>query len=85
MLTETYLEPSRTSVEFFSLWLSHMVKTYLVPFRFHFLHNSPFREKTYDSENFGRKTLLLTMKHFFFLKFEITQWNGVINKEGFLN
>ena len=66
LCSQTYLEPSRTSVEFFSLWLSHMVKTYLVPFRFHFLHNSPFREKTYDSENFGRKTLLLTMKHFFF-------------------
>ena len=68
MLTEAYLKPSRTStMELFSLWLSQILKTYLIRsncfFRFHFLHSSPFREKTYNLENF-----------------EITQWNGVINK-----
>ena len=48
----------------------------------HFLHNSPFHEKTFNSENFGRKSLLLSMEHFFFSsKFEITKWNGAINKQ----
>ena len=49
--------------------------------KFHFLHNSPFAEKTYNSEHFGRKSFLLTAEHFFFSKFEITQWNGAINKQ----
>ena len=63
MLTEAYLKPSRTStMELFSLWLSQILKTYLIRsncfFRFHFLHSSPFREKTYNLENFGRKSLV---------------------------
>ena len=37
-----------------------------VTFRFHFLHNSPFHEKTYNCENSRRKSLLLTMEQFFF-------------------
>ena len=37
-----------------------------IALRFHSLHNSPFHEKTYNSENFRRKSLLLTMKHFSF-------------------
>ena len=69
----------------FSLWLSHISKTYLIAFRFHFSHNSPFREKTCHSENFRRKSLLLTKEHFYFSKFETMQWNGVVNEEGFLN
>ena len=47
---------------------------------FQFLHNSPFREKASNSEKFGRKSILLKVEQFFFLKFEITQWNSVINK-----
>ena len=31
-----------------------------------FLHNSPFCEKTCNCENFGKKSLLLTMEQFFF-------------------
>ena len=62
MLTVSYLEPSRTStMDLFSLGLSHIFKTSLIPsiaFKFHFLHNSPFREKVCNSENFGRKRLL---------------------------
>ena len=36
-----------------------------IALRFHSLHNSPFHEKTYNSENF-RRSLLLTMEHFSF-------------------
>ena len=43
------------------------------------------REKTYNCENSRRKSVLLTMEQFDFSKFEILQWNGIINKEGFLN
>ena len=34
--------------------------------KFHFLLNSPFRQKTYNSENARSKSLLLTIEHFFF-------------------
>ena len=51
MLTEAYLEPSRTStMELFFFRLGHALKTYLIwpnCLKFHFSHNSPFREKTY--------------------------------------
>ena len=43
-----------------------------------FYTSHPFLKKTYNSENFRRKSLLLTMEHFF-SKFEITQWNGTFN------
>ena len=56
-----------------SLHLNHMLKMYLI------------REKTYNCENSRRKSVLLTMEQFDFSKFEILQWNGIINKEGFLN
>ena len=65
-----YLESSQTSMmELFSLRLSHILKvvnSIKLPLGSIFLHNSPFQEKTYNSENFGRKSLLLTMEHFFF-------------------
>ena len=68
MFTEAYLEPSRTStMELFSLRLNHILKTYSV--RSNCLLGSIFyttREKTYNCENFGRKSLLLTIEHFFF-------------------
>ena len=60
ILTEVNLEPS-----FFTL-----VKPYFenvldqISFRFHFLRNSTFHEKTYNSENFRTKSLL-TREHFF--------------------
>ena len=41
-------------------------------------------EKTYNCQNFGRKIILLTIEEYFFSKFEITWWNGAINKESFL-
>ena len=69
MFTEGYLELSQTyTVELFSLGVNHILKTYFnrIAFRFQFLHNSPFREKTYNSENFGEKSLLLTIEQFFF-------------------
>ena len=69
MLTMAYLESSQTSMmELFSLRLSHILKvvnSIKLPLGSIFLHNSPFQEKTYNSENFGRKSLLLTMEHFF--------------------
>ena len=67
MLTEACLEPGRTStMELFSLQLSNILKTYSIAFKLHFLHNSSFRQKTCNPENFGRKSLLLTLEHFFF-------------------
>ena len=54
---------------------------------FHFLHNSCFREKTYTCENFGRKSLLLTMEQFFFeMQNDTMEWHQYkkMNK-GFLN
>ena len=44
---------------------------------FHFLHNSPVREKTYNSENFGRKSPLLTIEHFLSFFFEIRNYTSV--------
>ena len=44
----------------------------------------PFMKKLTTVKT-GRKILLLTIEQYFFSKFEITRWNGVINKEGFLN
>ena len=42
MLTEANLESSQAStMELFSLRLSYILKTYLIAFKFHFLHNSP--------------------------------------------
>ena len=72
MLTEAYLEPSRTStMELFSLRLNHILKSTLydqIAFRFHFLHNVPFWQKACNCENFGRKSCLLTIEQFFFFK-----------------
>ena len=59
MLTEAYLEPSWTStMELFSLQLSHILKTYLIriALKFHFLHNSPFREKNLQLWKLREKT-----------------------------
>ena len=68
MFTEAYLEPSRTStMELFSLRLNNTLKTYSV--RSNCLLGSIFyttRQKTYNYENVGRKSLLLTMEQFFF-------------------
>ena len=71
MLTKGYLEPSGTPMmELFALWLSHILKKVLnsieLPLGSIFLHNSLFHEKTYNSKNVWRKSLLLTMEHFFF-------------------
>ena len=68
MLTEAYLEPSSTStMELFSLQLNHILKAYLIelPLSTIFYATRPFVKKTYNSENFRRKSLLLTMEHFF--------------------
>ena len=46
-----------------------------------FYTTHPFAKKLI-TENFGRKSLLLTMKYCsFLLKFEIMRWNGIITKE----
>ena len=74
MFTEAYLEASRTStMELFSLRLNHILKTYSI--RSNCLLGSIFyttREKTYNCENFGRKSLLLTIELLFF--FEIRNY-----------
>ena len=68
MFTEAYLEPGWTStIELFSLQLNHILKTYSL--RSNCLLGSTFyttHEKTYNCENFGRKSLLLTIEQFFF-------------------
>ena len=68
MFTEAYLEPSQTSTtELFSLRSNHILKTYSI--QLNCLLGSIFyttQEKTYNCENFGRKSLLLTIHHFFF-------------------
>ena len=54
----------------------------------HFLHNSPFHEKTYNCENFGRKSLVLTIEQFFFWNSKLhsgmvssqKKWHGRIKK-----
>ena len=69
MLTEAYLEPSRTStMELFSLRLSHILKTYLIDriALSSIFHTTQSLVKKRTTENFGRKSLLLTMEHFFF-------------------
>ena len=74
MFTEAYLEPNWTStIELIFTSFKSYVKMYLI------------REKTYNCENSGRKSVLLTMEQFDFSIFEILQSNGIINKEGFLN
>ena len=74
MFTEAYLEPSRTStMELFSLWLKNILKTYSI--RSNCLLGSIIyktREKTYNCENFRRKSLLLIIEEFFF--FEIRNY-----------
>ena len=45
-----------------------------------FYASHPFVKKTYNSENFGRISPLLTMEHFF-SKFKIMQWDGVFNEQ----
>ena len=74
-------------MEFFLLCLNHILKMYFdrIAFRFQFFHNSLFCEKAYNCENFRIKSLLLTKEQLFFTKFKIMQWNGIINKQGFLN
>ena len=94
MFTQAYLEPSRRStMELFLLRLSHILKTYLIRSNWlsvpYFLHNSPFSEKTYNCENFARKSLLLTMEQNFFFR-NLKLRDGMasspkMNKEGFLN
>ena len=69
MLTEAYLEPSRTSMmELFSLQLSHILKTYLIriALKFHFLHNSPFREKNLQLWKLREKKSFVNNGTFFF-------------------
>ena len=47
--------------------LKNVLNSIQLPLRFQFLHNSPFREKAYNSENFGRSYSLfeiLWSKHF---------------------
>ena len=71
MLTEAYLEPSRTStMEPFLLWLSYILKTYLIDeiaflgSIFYTTHS--FIKKNYNCENFKRKSILQTMEQFSF-------------------
>ena len=69
MFTEAYLGPSQISMmDFFSLWLSDILKMYLIRsnwFKVPFFTQLLFWEKL-SYENFGRKSLLLTLEQFFF-------------------
>ena len=80
MLTEAYLEPSRTSMmELFSLRLSHVLKTVNsieLPLGSVFSATHPFVKKL-NSENFWRKSLLLTMERFFFRNSKLH--NGMVS------
>ena len=74
-------------MELFPLWLNHILKTYLV--RFNFLHSifyttHSFVKKLTTVKISGEK-VFFNNRTIFFLKFEIMQWNGVIDKQGFLN
>ena len=89
MFTEAYLEPSQNifNQAFFTSvkpYFKNVLNSIKLPLGSIF-YTTHFREKTYNCENFGRKISLLTIEqYFFFSKFEIKQWNGIINK-GFLN
>ena len=71
MFMEVYLEPSQTSkmelfftsVKAYFLNVLNLIELHL---RYIFLQNSSFREKTYNSENFWRKSIFLTMEQFIF-------------------
>ena len=82
MFMEVYLEPSQTSkMELFftsvKAYFLNVLNLIELRLRYIFLQNSSFREKTYNSENFWRKSIFLTMEQFIF---EIMQCNGVITK-----
>ena len=85
MFTEAYLESSRIStMELFSLRLNYILKAYLTRsncLQIPFFTQHTLREKTYNCENF----CLVNNRTISFSKFEIMQWNDVINKKGFLN
>ena len=67
MFTEAYSESSRTStMELFSLRLNHILKMYSI--RLNCFLGSIFTQlvKKLTTENFGRKSLLLTIENIFF-------------------
>ena len=71
MFMEVYLEPSQTSkMEFFftsvKAYFLNVLNLIELRLRYIFLQNSSFREKTYNSENFWRKSIFLTMEQFIF-------------------
>ena len=77
---------SRTNSNIYDGAFSTSVKPYLnelnlieLPLSFIFYTAHPFMKKLII-ENFRRKNILF-MEHFFFLKFEIMQWNGTMNKQ----
>ena len=55
-----------------------------IAFRFQFFHNSLFCEKAYNWKLRNKKSFV-NKRTTFFTKFKIMQWNGIINKQGFLN
>ena len=60
---------SNITMELFSLRLSHILKTCLIwlnCLKVPFVTQLTLSWKTYNSENFGRKSFLLTTGHFFF-------------------
>ena len=68
-----------TSVKPYS---KNVLNLIVLPLSSIFYTTHPFHEKTYNSENFGRKSLLFTMeRNSKISKFEIMQWNGAINKQ----
>ena len=86
MFTEAYLEPSRTSMmELFSLPLNQNVLNSIKLLLGCIFYITHFFAKKLTTENFWRKSILLRIEQIFLSKFEITQWNAVMSKEGFLN
>ena len=69
LFIQAYLEPSRTStMKLFSLRLSHILETYLIQsncLKVPFFTQLTFPGKTYNYENFGRKSFFLTIEQFF--------------------
>ena len=78
MLTEAYLEPSRTStITFFTLvkpYFKNILNSIKLPLGSIFYMTYPFVKKAYNSENIGRKSLLLTVEPFFEILNYAMEW-----------
>ena len=85
MFTEEYLEPSWTSAMelFFTLvkpYINNILNLIELPLNCIFYTTHSFVKKVTTVKTLEKK---LTIEQIFFSKFEILQWNAIINKENF--